>query len=97
MQGTICGDGGDGCGATGRAKLARRVAGGWGELLGNNLQSPSVGQAFYKVIICMPDGGGGFVITSGGASLIKDLISTPTRRGGFCGRLRRGKSYKKLN
>ena len=75
------GDGGGGCGAAGASEASPQGRRGMGGLLDNNLQSPSVGQAFYKVIICMPDGGGGFVITSGGASLIKDLISTPTRRG----------------
>ena len=81
MQGTIWGDGGSGCGDAGASEASPQGRRGMGGLLGNNLQSPSVGQTFYKVIICMPDGGGEFVITSGGASLIKDLISTPTRRG----------------
>ena len=81
MQGPIWGDGGGGCGAAGASEASPQGRRGMGGLLGNNLQSPSVGQAFYKVIICMPDGGGEFVITSGGASLIKDLISTPARRG----------------
>ena len=41
----------------------------------------TAGQVFLVIIICTPAGGGEFVITSGGASLIKDLISTPARRG----------------
>ena len=65
--------GGMGVAAAGASEASPQGRRGMGGLLGNNLQSPSAGQAFYKVIICMPDGGGGFVITSGGASLIKDF------------------------
>ncbi len=42
----------------------------------------TAGQVFLVIIICTPAGGGEFVITSGGASLIKDFDLHGYRRGG---------------
>ena len=52
--------------------------------LGNSLLSPIGGASLLVIIICTPAGGAfvkKFVITSGGVSLIIDLISTARRRG----------------
>ncbi len=52
--------------------------------VGNSLLSPIGGASLLVILICTPAGGAfvkKIVVTFGGASLIKGLISTPTRRG----------------